>query len=371
MGNVLSADDNENTVLKKIYKLNKNELDTLASHISKQKISNIETGFINSLINLNNTLRGKIPESNLNLVNNFFTLLNNNTTNNVNESNKNQSYSKQEVLKLFNIDKNFTIEQLKLSYKKLAMVHHPDRPTGNNNKFQLITKLYLALVEESKLKEKDKQFRELKNNSHDFIKKQENNNERNYKLDRFEPKLFNKIFDETKIQDEDSNGYKDWIEGNQLEEKDVEKNKNLDSSFTLDSFNTIFNKKVDIKKEIVEYKIPVAMDSSNNMSHSELGGKTGNYTTNNYSDFKEAHTTSRIIPQNIKRDQYKSVGHLESERSNIKKLTQEELDELNQYDIYKKKQEEERLNNVNIRDKLHSNNHKNIHHKMLNNNILR
>jgi len=397
MGNVLSSDDTENTFLKKLYKLNNDELASIGRHISKKKFSNIEIGFINSLNNLNGTLKGKIPSNNFNLVDNFLTTLSTKKSasgakqpaaakkqpaaakkqpaaakKQPGSNNEPQTtYSKQEVLKVFRLNKNYSEDELKISYKKLAMIHHPDRPSGNNEKFQLITKLYMALLEECKLKEEDKPFNELRNNSQDFIKKQENNNERNYKLERFEPKLFNKIFEETKINDEDNDGYKDWIENNKYAEKDIEKNENLDSNFTLNSFNSIFDKDVKINKEIVEYKIPTAMDASKQLSHTELGGKSGNYTTKNYSDYKEAHTTTRIIPQNVKREQYRNIGHLKSERNNIKKLSQEEIDELNKYEIYKKKQEEERKQKQENKDKRHFENYHNIHHKMLNNKILR
>ena len=380
MGNVLSSDDTENTVLKKLYKLNNDELSSIGRHISKKKFSNIEIGFINSLTNLNGTLKGKIPSNNFNLVDNFLTTLSSKKQPSKQPSANKQpgsnnepqtTYSKQEVLKVFKLNNNYSEDELKISYKKLAMIHHPDRPSGNNEKFQLITKLYMALLEECKLKEEDKPFNELRNNSQDFIKKQENNNERNYKLERFEPKLFNNIFEETKINDEDNDGYKNWIENNNYGEKDIEKNETLDSNFTLNSFNTVFDKDVKVNKEIVEYKIPIAMDSSKQLSHTELGGKSGNYTTKNYSDYKEAHTTSRIIPQNVKREQYRNIGHLKSERNNIKKLSQEEIDELNKYEIYKKKQEEEQKHKQENKDNMHFENYNNIHHKMLNNKILR
>ena len=408
MGNVLSSNDNENSVIKKLYKLNKEKLILLNNHISKLKISNIEIGFINSLNNLNHSLKGKIPNNNFDNVNTFLnSLLDKNNGNPARNSSGNparnssgnparnssgntarnssgnparnssgnpssvKSYSKQEVLKLFQLNNNFSEEELKLSFKKLAMIHHPDRPNGNNNKFQLITKLYLALQEEIKLKKEDKQFMDLKSNSQDYIKQQQSNNEKNYKLDRFEPQLFNKIFNETKIEDENNEGYSSWIDSNQLIDKDIEKNQNLDGNFNLTNFNTIFNKDTKISKELMEYKIPVALDSSNNLQHTKLGVKNTNYTTKDYSDFKEAHTTTRIIPTNVKREEFRDIHHLKTERSNIKKMTEEEIDQLNKYEILKKQEEENRLKNLTMNDNKHFENYHNIHHKMINNRLLR
>lgn len=372
MGNVLSEQDTENSVIKKLYKLNKTELISLHDHISKFKISNIEIGFINSINTLNNSLKGKIPHDNFNNVNVFLkSLLNKNTHKQSGGNEGNKTYSKQEVLKVFNLNNNFSEDELKLSFKKLAMIHHPDRPKGNKNKFQFITKLYMALQEEIKLKQDDKQFMDLKNNSQDYIKLQTSNNEKNYKLDRFEPQLFNKIFNDTKINDDDNDGYKNWIDSNQLDDKDIEKNKNLEGNFSVNSFNTIFDKDTKINKDLMEYKIPEALDLSNNLQHTKLGVKNTNYTTNSYSDFKEAHTTSRIIPNNVNRQEFRNIDHLKTERSNIKKMTEEEMEELNQYEIIKKQEEEQRLHNLSRNDNRHFENYHNIHSKMIHNKLLR
>ena len=45
-----------------------------------------------------------------------------------------------------------------------------------------------------------------------------------------------------------------------------------------------------------------------------------NYTTNSYSDFKEAHTTSRIGGINTRLEKYNSVDELKHKRENIVKL---------------------------------------------------
>tara|TARA_B110001450_G_C17583979_1_gene466157 strand:- start:12 stop:1157 length:1146 start_codon:yes stop_codon:yes gene_type:complete len=381
MGNLLSSDDNENTVLKKLYKLDKNEIEILLKHVSKNKFNNIEIGFINSLKNLNMSLKGKIPDNNYLLVSQFLDILDNSggsggsgdynkTETKTETKTEPKNYSKQEVLKVFNLNTIYKEDELKLSYKKLAMKYHPDRPGGDNEKFQLITKFYIALMEELKLKEEDKQFTELKNNSNDYIKNQQSNNERNFKLNHFQPKLFNQIFDENRVK-EDNDGYGEWQKSNEYEEKDIEKNNKLEKNFNTNNFNKIFDKDVKVNHELVEFKVPEAMDSSSTISHTILGAKNINYSTKIYSDFKEAHTTSRIIPTNFKRENYKSVKHLQTERENIKKLSETEIDILNKYEISKKEQENKRIENLRLQEQRHFENYNNIHHKMLNNNILR
>ena len=50
-------------------------------------------------------------------------------------------------LKMFALNTNYTLEELKNAYKKMAMKFHPDKPTGNTEQFQLITKCYMSLLE--------------------------------------------------------------------------------------------------------------------------------------------------------------------------------------------------------------------------------
>ena len=66
-----------------------------------------------------------------------------------------------DAIKLFSLPQNYTVEQLKEVHKKLFMQTHPDRPTGNKQKFQLVTKCYLSLLEKYKLRQSDKTYNDL------------------------------------------------------------------------------------------------------------------------------------------------------------------------------------------------------------------
>lgn len=364
MGNFISKGDNEVTVIKKLYQLSKPELDVLLSHIKKETFSNIEKAFIHSLRNRNNTLKNKIPDSRFNHVNNFIESVEHNEE-------PEKKYTKEEMLSVFKLSSTYkyTVDELKISYKKLAMRYHPDRPNGDNDKFQLITKFYLALMEDIKLQEEDKQFAELKTGSQDFITKQTSNNKKNTKLNHFEPKLFNKIFDETKIEEEDD-GYKEWMENTNKTDKDIEKNTELAGNFNTTSFNSTFEEEIEHPKEIVEYKIPEGIFSSSSIQPQELGSIKKNYTTTHYSDFKEAHTTSRIGGTNP-RETFKNLDELKSKRENIVKLTEKELEQLASYDTSKKKMDEERLLNLKRKDERHFSNYNRIHDRMIENSFLR
>lgn len=48
------------------------------------------------------------------------------------------------------VPENATIEQIKKEYRKLSLVHHPDRPTGNEAKFKELNEAYETLSDEGK-----------------------------------------------------------------------------------------------------------------------------------------------------------------------------------------------------------------------------
>jgi len=60
--------------------------------------------------------------------------------------------------KVLDIEKDAAQEQIKKAYRKLTMLHHPDRPGGNEEKFKEINKAYEVLSNPEKKKEYDNPF---------------------------------------------------------------------------------------------------------------------------------------------------------------------------------------------------------------------
>lgn len=60
--------------------------------------------------------------------------------------------------KVLDVGKDATQEQIKKAYRKLSMVHHPDRQSGNEEKFKEINKAYEVLSNPEKKKEYDNPF---------------------------------------------------------------------------------------------------------------------------------------------------------------------------------------------------------------------
>ena len=74
-------------------------------------------------------------------------------------------------LRLFQLQKNYTLDELKVAYKKLSMKTHPDKTGGNAEQFQLVTKCYMSLLEKYKNRETDKNFNDLRSEFKTFAAK--------------------------------------------------------------------------------------------------------------------------------------------------------------------------------------------------------
>ena len=102
----------------------------------------------------------------------------------------------------------------------------------------------------------------------------------------------------------------------------------------------------------------------------ELGKDTDNFTgkTKNitFTDYKEAHTTNRLIDANsIKHTSYNNINELEHARSNIKELTEEELLKIEHKKQKKKEYENNRIQNLEKYDKLQFDNFNRLNKLML------
>ena len=113
--------------------------------------------------------------------------------------------------KILDVSKTASINEIKTAYKRKAKIYHPDRPNGNKEQFQLITMAFMLLIEKYKKTMEDKQFTTLKEESRKELENQKNNSRRNVNMkgDRFNNKLFNKIYEENKLYNPNDEGYGD------------------------------------------------------------------------------------------------------------------------------------------------------------------
>jgi curved DNA-binding protein CbpA len=275
--------------------------------------------------------------------------------------------------KLYGYDKKvrIDIQDLKAKYKKYALQTHPDKNNGETKNFNIINEAFKVLFEDYKLKQNDKQFNELKNNSKSFIETQSKTNYQNTNInsDNFNVSKFNKIYSDHRISNANDDGYGDWSKDNEFDSEDIVR----DSSLTKGNFNNMFEKNVKVSDQVVQYRNPkeLFMNSENNCE--ELGvDKIENYTGKsksiNYTDYKEAHTTSRLVDPNANtntRESYNSVNDLKAARSNIKDLTAEEIMEMELEKTRATELEETRRTNLTSHDNSHFENYNKIHNIML------
>lgn len=356
--------------LTNIYKLNESELNYLHKKLVSEDLSQISElkNKIDSLIKQQLRIKGRIPEINYNKVNNFLI-----ETYSVINSIMNYTPKQKKIdpYELYGYDKNqkIDIQELKSKFKKFAFETHPDKNNGDDRNFILVNQAYKAIIEDLKMKQLDKQYTELKHNSQDFIKEQNNSNMRNTQMvpENFDINKFNKVYSENRIKDVTDDGYGNWAKENKDYNEEIQKNTNINK----DNFNRIFDSNVKMSNDIVKYENPrsLFMNEENNVQ--ELGkDKIDNYSgktkTMQYTDFKEAHTTTRLVDPNAKYKEYKNIGELEKARANITDFTEDELKKLEAREEIERLSEHKRLESLKRYDAIHARNFDRVNNIMLN-----
>ena len=232
--------------------------------------------------------------------------------------------------KMLEVSRNFTLEQLRANYKKIAMRVHPEK-IGNDYMFNLVTKCYKKL-----LKEHDS--RQTKQEASDFGR--DDNNELFPKIDpkeamrHFNIDRFNQIFETNKAKDVTDAGYTEWMDHHQVKDAPV-----LQKGIDNNKLNSYFEKYADevvdrSNKAMLKVKEPEPLLMCNKIAFTELGteniddfsDENKSLRSLNFMDYRVAHTTSRIVDPNlVKRQDYKSIEDVERDRANIKQFSSKEL----------------------------------------------
>ena len=386
--NVKSSDSLEN--LKILYSSNDNNLKRIRQNFYSQRrleyLDN-EKNILNNLFKTQNILKdsGRIPQINYLKVENFLNQIKNDISEfelkNIKSSYENRIFdnvetqvSNYDYYKIYGYSKNqnIDVDDLKKKFKKFAIQTHPDKNNGSERNFNIIKQGYKKIMEDIELKKEEKQYDVLKSNSLDFLQNQQNEQIQNTRLskDNFDINKFNRVYKDNRIEDVNDNGYSDWINNNSLDSEEIQRNPKL--SGNLNQFNRVFDSSVNYdNKQVQKYNDPRSLFMNNYNNCTELGiNKVDNYTgetkTIKFTDYKEAHTTSKLVDPNMKYKQYRNISELENARSNIKNFTEDELD------YYNKKQEKEeliekqRLEKQNYLDNLHFKNYERLNKIMLN-----
>ena len=295
---------------------------------------------------------------------------------------------------IIGVSKRFTLDELKYNYKKVAKRVHPDRG-GNEKLFKLVTLAYKQLLEIHKLKQINKEFNELKSDFQEFTTNQDNQQRRHRDLhrnsDRSSKKssrsrqnqqdsngnfgdMFNKIYEENKIEDVYDRGYGDLMTESDANRPDIDIKKTVNS---MKNFNQAFDSAPISKhnKKIIKYRDPIALPTSlKTLQYTEIGiDKLSDFSTetSNLScvDYKKAHSTSKLIDKNYVRQRtgYNDIGGLEAERANIDyNMSEEDL----RKQAYLKKKEQlkelKRLERIQQMDMMHQESVNRVNELMVN-----
>lgn len=296
-----------------------------------------------------------------------------------------------DALKVFNLKPNYTLDELKKAFRKQALIYHPDKPTGNDEQFQFITKCFMLLLEKQKNRESDKQFTDLKQGSKEYLEDQTNNNSSNTKVsfpviqkDKFDVKLFNKIYDENKLWDSNDDGHGSWFSSNEVESPPDEL---FSSKFNISVFNSAFEEYKERLNPnagaIEQYHEPSELVSCNTgfteieqsakkvddfskpLTITGVGGKGKDLA---FTDLKVAYTSRNafIDPSKVEYKTYKSIDELKRDRGNIRyDMTSDESRIYNMKQMQKQEEEERRQYLVQQRDNVTADSYSKIHQKML------
>jgi curved DNA-binding protein CbpA len=287
---------------------------------------------------------------------------------------------------------NYTLEELKKAFRKQALIYHPDKPTGNDEQFQFITKCFMLLLEKQKNRESDKQFTDLKQGSKAYLEDQnksyssqsQSSNSPVVQKDKFDVKLFNKIYEDNKLWDSNDDGHGSWFSSNETESQSDEL---FGRKFNISVFNSAFEEYKERLNPnagaIEQYHEPSELVSCNTgFTEIELGAKKvddfskplpisgvgGKGKDLAFTDLKVAYTSRNafIDPNKVEYKTYKSIDELKRDRGNVRyDMTPEELRVYNMKQMQKQEEEERRQYLVQQRDNVTADSYSKIHQKML------
>lgn len=258
------------------------------------------------------------------------------------------------------VESNASLEEIKISYKYLALKHHPDKGGEMaifniiNDAYKTVSRRVQATVPKKKIEHNDLK----KASKHDFTpdknKIKINMSGKNFNLNKF-----NDVYDENKMKNPYDKGYSDW--GEEL----LDENIVVSSNGSSNSFNEAFDKGRKINnysKQIMKTDEPLATISGD-LGFSELGldnidsfsKNEGDSNSIQFTDYKDAYTTdSKLInPNNIEINRPDSLGKFKNERENVSYTMSEEQKRLEEVSLKQAEEAElNRMQRVNLFDEM-------------------
>ena len=208
------------------------------------------------------------------------------------------NYDYEDILKLFNISKQFSTEDLK-NAKKRVLASHPDKSGLDKSYFLFFSSAYKILFNIYNFREKHSSLTNLNNYNENYNADKDEANEllihkiMSTKSTQEFNKWFNEQFNTMKISnDYEENGYGDWLNSSSSEE--------IVKCTDLNSMNKIMEEKKKILRTQMLIKKNTISEFNNNQYCDLTNSKPEDYSSGlfskfQYEDLKKAHEES-IIP---------------------------------------------------------------------------
>ena len=255
------------------------------------------------------------------------------------------NYDYEDILKLFNISKQFTTEDLK-SAKKRVLASHPDKSGLDKSYFLFFSSAYKILFNIYNFREKHSSLTNLNNYNENYNADKDEVNEllihkiMSTKSKQEFNKWFNEQFNTMKISNSyEENGYGDWLNSSSSEE--------IVKCTDLNSMNKIMEEKKKVLRTQMLVKKNTISEFNNNQYCDLTNSKPEDYSSGlfskfQYEDLKKAHEES-IIPvtneDNI--NNYSSYDDIKFKRTQ-QSIAPMKNDEANKY-LNKSKEDENNI----------------------------
>jgi len=345
------------------------QINSLSAMNLKQNIKSRQTSnmFFNEVPQQQNSMQGNVPPR----IQSQFNTINTNLI----ENNR----PKLNPYQILGIDKNFDEVSLKKAYLKKAMKTHPDRG-GSAEEFQKVSIAYTLLLKKINDMKNNHGHNDLRDNSKNYMQGQSSDSRVNVNMsENFDVNMFNKVYDENKINTPFDDGYGNWMSSNSIEDK--KQTKLFDGKFNKNLFNHEFEKyKKDQQRksgsQLVKYDNPnVDISFRGKDSLSVLGqNKVNDFSGDTgaglgFRDYKDAFTNSCLIDTGAFKDsgRPRDINSMEASRSNISyQMSEQDQKQLLLQQMREKKEEEQRIQRLQQFEQQAFSTYDKIHQRLLN-----
>jgi curved DNA-binding protein CbpA len=214
-----------------------------------------------------------------------------------------------------------SLQDLQSRYKKLALMHHPDKPGGSKEAFELVTRAYQAVRDDLRARDQDK--------PHDVLKGEFGTPRVvDTKSRDFDLNAFNRVFDGNRLDEEDK-GYGSWMRRVVAGKPEAEAPKSRRVSpdrFSAKNFNQAFDEEVPAcrrSRALISSTGGVVPVEPKGLAFFELGQqRRTDYSADDlsYCDYKLAHSTQRLVSladDSSAKRRPKTVAALKKARKNV------------------------------------------------------